>query len=117
MDLRDELQRTLGDAYALERELGGGGMSRVFVAEERSLRRKVVVKVLPPELTAGVNVERFNREILVAAKLQHPHIVPVLAAGEMNGLPYYTMPFVEGESLRVRSEERRVGKERRSRWS
>ncbi|HLA89943.1 MAG TPA: protein kinase [Gemmatimonadaceae bacterium] len=102
MDLRDELQRTLGDAYALERELGGGGMSRVFVAEERSLRRKVVVKVLPPELTAGVNVERFNREILVAAKLQHPHIVPVLAAGEMNGLPYYTMPFVEGESLRVR---------------
>ena len=101
-DLRDQLQRTLGSAYTLERELGGGGMSRVFVAEETALRRKVVVKVLPPELVAGVNVERFNREILVAAKLQHPHIVPVLAAGEMDGLPYYTMPFVEGESLRVR---------------
>jgi len=101
-DLRDQLQRTLGSAYTIERELGGGGMSRVFVAEETALRRKVVVKVLPPELVAGVNVERFNREILVAAKLQHPHIVPVLTAGEMDGLPYYTMPFVEGESLRVR---------------
>ena len=77
-------------------------MSRVFVAEETALRRKVVVKVLPPELTAGVNVERFNREILLAAKLQHPHIVPVLTAGETQGLPYYTMPLVEGESLRGR---------------
>jgi len=100
--IRDQLQATLGSAYTLERELGGGGMSRVFVAEETALRRKVVVKVLPPELTAGVNVERFNREILLAAKLQHPHIVPVLAAGETNGLPYYTMPLVEGESLRAR---------------
>ncbi|HEX8726170.1 MAG TPA: protein kinase [Gemmatimonadaceae bacterium] len=102
MDLRDQLQQTLGSAYTLERELGGGGMSRVFVAEETALQRKVVVKVLPPELTAGVNVERFNREILLAARLQHPHIVPVLAAGETNGLPYYTMPLVEGESLRVK---------------
>ena len=100
--IRDQLQATLGSAYTLERELGGGGMSRVFVAEETALRRKVVVKVLPPELTAGVNVERFNREILLAAKLQHPHIVPVLTAGETNGLPYYTMPLVEGESLRAR---------------
>jgi len=100
--IRDQLQATLGSAYTLERELGGGGMSRVFVAEETALRRKVVVKVLPPELTAGVNVERFNREILLAAKLQHPHIVPVLTAGETHGLPYYTMPLVEGESLRAR---------------
>jgi tetratricopeptide (TPR) repeat protein len=100
--IREQLQATLGAAYTLERELGGGGMSRVFVAEETALRRQVVVKVLPPELTAGVNVERFNREILVAAKLQHPHIVPVLSAGETQGLPYYTMPFVEGESLRAR---------------
>ncbi len=102
MDLRDQLQTTLGSAFTLERELGGGGMSRVFVAEENALERKVVVKVLPPELTAGVNVDRFRREILLAAKLQHPHIVPVLASGETNGLPYYTMPFVEGESLRMR---------------
>ncbi|HEU4989656.1 MAG: protein kinase [Gemmatimonadota bacterium] len=102
MDIRDQLQATLGTSYTLERELGGGGMSRVFVAEENALQRKVVVKVLPPELTAGVNVDRFKREILLAAKLQHPHIVPVLASGETNGLPYYTMPFVEGESLRVK---------------
>ena len=101
-DLREQLQRTLGDNYTLERELGGGGMSRVFVAEEISLGRKVVVKVLPPDLAATVNVERFRREIQLAAKLQHPHIVPVLAAGISEGLPYYTMPFIEGESLRAR---------------
>jgi tetratricopeptide (TPR) repeat protein len=100
--IRDQLQATLGAAYVLERELAGGGMASVFVAEETALRRKVAVKVLSPELTAGVNLERFNREILVAAGLQHPHIVPVLSAGETGGLPYYTMPFIEGESLRAR---------------
>jgi serine/threonine protein kinase/tetratricopeptide (TPR) repeat protein len=77
-------------------------MSRVFLAEEVSLGRKVVVKVLPPDLAATVNVERFRREIQLAAKLQHPLIVPVLAAGISEGLPYYTMPFIEGESLRAR---------------
>ena len=77
-------------------------MSRVFVAEETALDRKVVIKVLPPETAAQVSVERFKREILLAAKLQHPHIVPLLTAGESNGLPYFTMPFVDGESLRVR---------------
>ena len=102
MSLRDQLQKTLGASLSIERELGGGGMSRVFLAHDTALDREVVVKVLPPELTAGVNVERFNREILLAAKLQHPHIVPVLNAGEMDGLPWYTMPFVEGESLRAR---------------
>jgi tetratricopeptide (TPR) repeat protein/tRNA A-37 threonylcarbamoyl transferase component Bud32 len=101
-DLRERLQTTLGDAYTLERELGGGGMSRVFVADETALGRKVVVKVLPPELAAGVSVDRFKREIQMAARLQHPHIVPVLSAGETNGLPYYTMPFVDGSSLRAR---------------
>ena len=100
--LREQLQATLDSAYQLERELGGGGMSRVFMATETALGRKVVVKVLSPELTAGVNLDRFNREIQVAARLQHPHIVPVLTAGETNGLPYYTMPFVEGESVRAR---------------
>jgi len=101
-ELKEQLQRTLGDNYSLERELGGGGMSRVFVAEELSLGRKVVVKVLPPDLAAAVNLERFRREIQLAAKLQHPHIVPVLAAGVSDGLPYYTMPFIEGESLRAK---------------
>jgi tetratricopeptide (TPR) repeat protein len=102
MELRDRLQDTLGAAYTIERELGGGGMSRVFVAEETAFGRKVVVKVLPPDTAGGVNVDRFKREIQVAAKLQHAHIVPVLSSGEMTGVPYYTMPFVEGESLRGR---------------
>lgn len=74
----------------------------MFVAEELSLGRKVVVTVLPPDLAAAVNLERFRREIQLAAKLQHPHIVPVLAAGVSDGLPYYTMPFIEGESLRAK---------------
>jgi eukaryotic-like serine/threonine-protein kinase len=102
MDLREQLQSTLDTSYTIERELGGGGMSRVFVATETALGRKVVVKVLSPELTAGVNIDRFRREILVAAQLQHPHIVPVLSTGETDGLPYYTMPFVDGESVRAR---------------
>ncbi|MEO5815187.1 MAG: serine/threonine-protein kinase [Gemmatimonadaceae bacterium] len=100
--LREQLQESLGDAYAIERELGGGGMSRVFVARERSLDRLVVVKVLPHELAAGMNSERFRREIQLVAGLQHPHIVPVLAAGEAAGAPFYTMPFIDGESLRTR---------------
>jgi serine/threonine protein kinase len=100
--LQEQLQRALGDAYLLERELGGGGMSRVFVASERVLDRKVVIKVLLPELAAGVNVERFRREIQLAAQLQHPHIVPLLSAGEAEALPYFIMPFVTGESLRTR---------------
>jgi eukaryotic-like serine/threonine-protein kinase len=102
MSLRDQLQHTLGSTYTLERELGGGGMSRVFLAEENALGRRVVIKVLPPEVAAEVNADRFKREIQVAARLQHPHIVPVLSAGEMGNVPYYTMPFVEGESLRAR---------------
>jgi eukaryotic-like serine/threonine-protein kinase len=101
-DLREQLQSTLGSAYALERELGGGGMSRVFVATEMALARKVVIKVLPPEMRGAVSVERFRREIQLAARLQHPHVVPLLSAGNAAGAPYYTMPFVAGESLRAR---------------
>ena len=101
-DIRDQLQATLGTAYTLESELGGGGMSRVFVAGETALGRKVVIKVLPPELAAAVSVDRFRREVQLAAQLQHPHIVPLLAAGISDGLPYYTMPLVTGESLRAR---------------
>jgi hypothetical protein len=95
-----ELRTALGDAYVLERELTGSGMSRVFVAMEQSLNRRVVVKVLPPELAAGVNRERFRREIQLAAQLQHPHIVPLHAAGAAGDLLYFTMPYIEGESLR-----------------
>lgn len=100
-ELRDRLQETLGDEFQIEREVGGGGMSRVFAARDRKLNRDVVVKVLPPELAGEVNTERFKREIIFAASLQHPHIVPVLTAGDVDGLPYYTMPLVEGESLRT----------------
>ena len=77
-------------------------MSRVYVAEELRLRRKVVVKVLSPELAQGISVERFEREIQTVAALQHANIVPVLTAGDSNGLPFYTMPYVDGESLRAR---------------
>lgn len=100
-DLRDQLQQVLGDTYTLERELPGG-MSRVFVAEETALARKVVIKVLPPETAAAVNVARFRREIQLAASLQHPHIVPLLSAGSRGDLLYYVMPLIEGESLRGR---------------
>src|SRR4051812_39316103 len=110
-DLQDRLQQGLGTTYVIERELGGGGMSRVFVADEAALGRKVVVKVLRPELAEALSAERFKREVRLAAKLQHPHIVPLLAAGQMGSgaagqdepsMLYYTMPFVQGESLRQR---------------
>ena len=95
-----ELRTALGDNYVLGRELTGSGMSRVFVATEKSLNRQVVVKVLPYEMAAGVNRERFRREIQLAAQLQHPHIVPLHAAGSSGDLLYFTMPYIEGESLR-----------------
>src|SRR3989304_4030120 len=101
-DLLSRLQGVVGDAYRLEKELGGGGMSRVFLAEEVRLGRNVVIKVLPPEMAAGVNVERFEREIQLAARLQHPHVVPLLTAGSSGDLLYYVMPFIQGESLRAR---------------
>ncbi len=99
-DFRARLQRALDGEFLIDRELGGAGMSRVFVATECALQRRVVVKVLPPELAAGVNVERFRREIQLAAQLQHPHIVPLLAAGDDDGLLWFSMPYIEGESLR-----------------
>ena len=116
--LRTQLEEALKPAYEVERELGGGGMSRVFVAMETGLRRRVVVKVLSPELTAGISAERFSREIHLSARLQQANIVPVFATGRLpvhdieevdgttarleDGLPYYTMPFVDGPSLRAR---------------
>ena len=101
-DLRNRLQASLGATYSLDRELGGGGMSRVWVATETALGRQVVVKVIAPELTEGLSAERFTREMRLAARLQQANIVPVLAAGDAGGIPFYTMPFVRGESLRTR---------------
>ncbi len=102
----EHLREALAPAYELGPELQGAGMSRVFVATDVALSRKVVVKVLPPDLAAGVNRDRFRREIQLAAQLQHPHIVPLLSAGEHGELLYYTMPFIEGESLRARLERK-----------
>src|SRR6059036_2813703 len=101
-ELSERLQAALGTTYRIEQELGGGGMSRVFVAEETRLARRVVIKVLPPDLALEMRVDRFNREIQLSASLQHPHIVPLLAAGGADDLLYYTMPLVEGEALRTR---------------
>jgi len=96
------VQDAIGPSYRILSELGGGGMSRVFVAEEVQVERKVVVKVLPPETSAAVNIERFEREIRMAAKLQHPHVVPFLTTGGRGDLLYYIMPYIEGESLRAK---------------
>jgi serine/threonine protein kinase len=103
-DLQQTLQLALGDAFRIDSELPGGGMSRVFLATESSLNRTVVIKVLPPELTSEVSAARFKQEMEFAARLQHPHILPVLAAGARDGLLYYIMPFATGESLRRRME-------------
>jgi len=99
-DLRAQLQDSLASDYVLHEELPRGGMSRVFLATEKSLNRKVVLKVLDPELAATLSAERFKREIALAARLQHPHIVPLLHSGAVEGNLFYSMPFVEGESLR-----------------
>jgi tRNA A-37 threonylcarbamoyl transferase component Bud32/TolB-like protein len=92
----------LSDRYALDREIGRGGMARVFLARDIKHRRPVAIKVLSPELGAAIGAERFLREIEIAAKLTHPHILPLHDSGEAGGLLYYVMPFVEGESLRAR---------------
>jgi len=101
-DSIEALAAALSDRYRIERELGGGGMSRVFLAHETALGRSVVIKVVAAELAEGVSAERFSREMKLAARLQQANIVPVLSAGVADGVPYYTMPFVKGESLRAR---------------
>jgi serine/threonine-protein kinase len=104
--LRERLQLQLGTTFVISRELGGGGSSRVYLATESALERPVVLKVLPPELTVGVDAERFRREILFAARLQHPHLVPLLSAGSFDdelatsAVRWYSMPYVDGKTLR-----------------
>jgi serine/threonine-protein kinase len=96
------LQHALAPDYRLERVLGTGGSATVFLAEDRKHDRQVAIKVLHQELSATVGAERFVREIRVAARLTHPHIVPLLDSGSVDGAPYYVMPFIDGESLRAR---------------
>ena len=100
--ISERLLSALGGSYTIEGELTGGGMALVFVGQDHDLDRKVVIKILPPELAASVSAERFRREIMTVARLQHPHIVPILKAGEVDGLPYFVMPYVDGESIDVK---------------
>ncbi|HPF61835.1 MAG: protein kinase [Gemmatimonadetes bacterium] len=99
-DILERLGPALSDRYAIERRIGQGGMATVYLAEDLKHHRRVAIKVLRPELSASLGIERFLREIEMAAKLQHPHVVPVYDSGSADGVLYYVMPFVEGESLR-----------------
>ncbi|TFG42326.1 MAG: hypothetical protein E4H41_11085, partial [Gemmatimonadales bacterium] len=101
-DTLERLQASLADRYRVERELGAGGMATVFLAQDLKHGREVAIKVLHPELGASIGSERFDREIRLAAKLQHPHILGLFDSGSADGLLYYVMPFVRGESLRDR---------------
>ncbi|HET8713924.1 MAG TPA: serine/threonine-protein kinase, partial [Gemmatimonadales bacterium] len=105
----DAIRESLAPRYDVEREIGVGGMARVYLAQEQHPRRRVAIKVLDPELSTRMLRERFIREVDLASKLTHPHIVPIFAAGEAGGLFYYVMPYIEGESLRHRLlRERRL---------
>ena len=101
-DLLDQLKAGLADRYTVEREIGRGGMATVFLAEEIHPRRKVAIKVMSPHFGSRVLRERFLREVNLTSKLAHPHIVPLFAAGEADDLLYFVMPFIDGESLRLR---------------
>ncbi|MHC4563901.1 MAG: serine/threonine-protein kinase, partial [Planctomycetota bacterium] len=101
-DTLDRLKTALANRYTIERVLGRGGMATVYLAEEDHPRRPVAIKVLDPEFANQLMRERFVREVDLVSKLIHPHIIPVFAAGEDEGLLYYVMPYVEGESLRHR---------------
>ena len=105
--VQDRLTAALADRYRIQREIGSGGMATVYLAEDLKHHRNVAVKVLKPDLSGILGPERFLREIEVTAKLRHPHILPLLDSGEADGLLFYVMPFVEGESLRDRLKRER----------
>ncbi len=102
VEFLNRLKAAIGDRYAIEREIGRGGMAIVYLAQDLKHGRPVAIKVLRPELAATLGAERFLREIDTAARLNHPHIVPLYDSGDADGLLYYVMPYVEGESLRAR---------------
>ncbi|MEP6591768.1 MAG: serine/threonine-protein kinase, partial [Gemmatimonadota bacterium] len=103
----DRLRTSLADRYTLERELGAGGMATVYLAHDIKHDRDVAIKLLHPDLGAALGSERFLSEIRTTARLQHPHILPLLDSGEADGLLYYVMPLVTGETLRARLERER----------
>ena len=98
----DRLKSALADRYAIEREIGAGGMATVYLAQDVKHRRKVAVKVLRPEIASALGAERFVREIEIAANLSHPLILPLHDSGDADGNLFYVMPYVDGESLRER---------------
>src|SRR5512133_407374 len=98
----EQIQAAVSDRYLVDRQIGAGGMATVFLAHDRRQDRRLALKVLNDELAATVGAERFIREVRLAARLSHPHILPVYESGEGEGLLFYFMPFVEGESLRDR---------------
>lgn len=106
-DTLAHLRASLSDRYVIEREIGAGGMARVFLAEDLRHHRKVAIKVLRPEMTAALGAERFLREIETIARLRHPHILPLFDSGAVGESLFYVMPFVEGESLRTRLDRER----------
>ncbi|MDQ3081354.1 MAG: serine/threonine protein kinase [Gemmatimonadota bacterium] len=101
-EMLETLRSSFGGTYEVEDEMKGGGMSRLFVATDIELRRRVVIKILPPELTSPMMLARFKRESKITARLHHPHILPIISAGVRDGMAHYIMPFFEGESLRAR---------------
>jgi serine/threonine-protein kinase len=109
----DRAREALAPGYIVERELGRGGMAVVYLARVASTERRVAIKLLHPEAASSVGIERFLREIRFAGKLTHPNILPVLDSGTSGGIPFYTMPFVDGESLRALIDrERRLSLDR-----
>jgi len=98
----DRLTSALTDRYRVEREIGAGGMATVYLAHDLRHERDVAIKVLHPDLGAALGGERFLTEIRTTARLQHPHILPLLDSGDADGLLYYVMPLVTGETLRAR---------------
>ena len=101
------LRAALRNRYTLEREIGRGGMATVWLARDLKHERAVAIKVLRPDVASTLTAERFLREITIAARLTHPHIVPVFDSGKADGFLYYVMPYVHGESLRQRLERER----------
>ncbi|MEJ2218340.1 MAG: bifunctional serine/threonine-protein kinase/formylglycine-generating enzyme family protein [Gemmatimonadota bacterium] len=102
MDARSRLAQALRERYRIQRELGQGGMATVYLADDLKHHRAVAIKVFRPEVAASVGAKRFLREIEIAAQLQHPHILTLIDSGEADGILYYVMPYVEGESLRTK---------------
>src|SRR2546422_11559198 len=102
-----ELQAALADRYVMERELGSGGMATVYLARDVKPGRFVALKVLSPALAASLGADRFLREIRLAERLEHPNIETVFDSGDAGGILWYTMPYVEGETLRTRLERER----------